>query len=326
MRVPDPVELQLTVPPEARAGRADKLLAALHPELSRSRWQKLFQEGRVWTEDRILSQKDKLYPGDMVQYTLPPPEPLDLRPVAMDLDVLYQDADILVLNKAAGLVVHPGAGTAEDTLVHGLLHHCAGRLPGIGGAERPGIVHRLDKETSGVMVVALTDRALASLAAQFAEREVKKHYIALVAGSPAPAEGLVDAAIGRHPTHRTRMACRADGRPARTAYRVEERFGGAAARVALRIHTGRTHQIRVHMQQLGHPLLGDRLYGFRETLLPAPSGCDPLAIPRVMLHAARLEIRHPADRRTLAFEAPAPGDIAGVIAALRARYTDGNSH
>jgi 23S rRNA pseudouridine1911/1915/1917 synthase len=322
----DQQERHLTVPADAAAERADKLLAALCPELSRSRWQKLFQEGRVWIEDRVLAQKDRLYPGDSVQFTLPAPAPLELQPVAMDLEVLHEDADILVLNKAPGVVVHPGAGTRDDTLVHGLLHHCAGRLAGIGGVERPGIVHRLDKETSGVMVVALSERAFQSLAAQFAERVVKKHYTALVAGVPDPPAGVVEAPIGRHPTHRTRMTCRDDGRPARTDYRVAEAYGAAASRMELRIHTGRTHQIRVHMQRLGHPLLGDALYGFRSARLPTPPGCAALDIPRVMLHAARLQIRHPADATARVFEAPPPADFRTLAAELQARYTVGNSH
>lgn len=303
-------ELQLTVPDTVRPDRADKLLAALHPELSRSRWQKLFAQGRVWQDDRALSQKDRLRPGDVVEFSLPPVEPLQLRPVPMDLKVLHEDADILVLDKEPGRVVHPGAGTGEDTLVHGILHHCRGSLSGIGGKERPGIVHRLDKETSGILVVAKTDAAFQGLAEQFSGRSIRKFYTALVKGLPQPASGSVDAPIGRHPVHRLRMDCRPDGRPALTDYAVQRDWGGAAALVWLRIHTGRTHQIRVHMKQLGHPLLGDTLYGYRD----AGGGRAVLPpVPRVMLHATRLEFAHPVSGQPMCIESPLPADFRALM-------------
>lgn len=313
-------ELLITVPEQLRAGRADKMLAQLHPGLSRSRWQKLFQGGRVWMDDRVLRQKDKLRAGDSVQVSLPPIEPLELRPVAMELAILFEDADLLVLDKDAGRVVHPGAGTGDDTLVHGLLHHCAGSLSGIGGTGRPGIVHRLDKETSGVMVVAKSEAAFQSLAAQFAEREVRKVYTALVAGVPNPSSGMIDQPIGRHPVHRTRMTCRPGGRPASTDYAVEVAFAAAASCVRLRIHTGRTHQIRVHLKHLGHPILGDPLYGYRDSLLPAVPGAAAIALPRVMLHATQLEFSHPLSGKAMAFTAPFPDDFADAQRQLRQRY------
>ncbi|MEX0327040.1 MAG: pseudouridine synthase, partial [Puniceicoccaceae bacterium] len=163
-------ELQLTVPGDARSDRADKMLARLYPTFSRSRWQKLFQDGRVWQDERVLSQKTRLRAGDVVDVSIPPMEPLELRPVEMDLTVVHEDTDLLVIDKEPGRVVHPGAGTGEDTLVHGILHHCRGQLSGIGGKERPGIVHRLDKETSGLLLVAKSDAAFQSLAEQFASR------------------------------------------------------------------------------------------------------------------------------------------------------------
>jgi 23S rRNA pseudouridine1911/1915/1917 synthase len=305
-------ERQLTVPADWPAGRADRLLAALCPEFSRSRWQKFFRDGRVWMDDRVLSQKDRLHRGDVVTVSIPPAVPLDLRPVPLPLRILHEDEAIIVLNKASGQVVHPGAGTGEDTLVHGLLHHCRGSLRGIGGTERPGIVHRLDKETSGVLVVAKTGPAHQSLVEQFAGRTVGKRYRALVAGIPAVAEGIMEDPIGRHPVHRTRMACRPDGRNARTDYHVERTWPTArVARLAFRLHTGRTHQIRVHMQARGHPLLGDRQYGYKPSWLPAG-----LSVPRVMLHASRLEFAHPVSGEPCAFEAGEPEDFRLLEAAL----------
>jgi len=302
-------ERQLVIPEGNRADRADKVLAALCPELSRSRWQRLFHEGRVWLEERVLVQDDKLHAGDLVQFSLPPPRPLALRPVPMELAIVHEDEALLVLDKEAGRVVHPGAGTGEDTLVHGLLHHCRGALRGIGGAERPGIVHRLDKETSGLLVVAKTEAAFQSLARQFAERRIEKFYTALAAGVPSPAEGAIEESIGRHPVHRVRMACRGDGRPARSDYAVQRQWGGAASLLAVRIHTGRTHQIRVHLRHIGHPLLGDRLYG-------GGLARGPVEVPRVMLHASQLAFTHPYTGKPLRLEAPLPPDFAGVIDAL----------
>lgn len=314
-------EIQLTVPEGRRSERADKVLAGLHSQLSRSRWQKLLKEGRVWLDDRVLGQTDRLRSGDTIQVSLPAPVPLTLRPVPMDLDILHEDEDLLVLNKAAGRVVHPGAGTGEDTLVHGLLHHCRGALTGIGGAERPGIVHRLDKETSGVLVVAKGEDAFRSLAEQFAAREVKKYYTALAVGVPEPASGCIETPVGRHPVHRTRMTCRADGREARTDYRVEASHGGVACRIGLRLHTGRTHQIRVHLKEIGHPLLGDRMYGYHEGRL----GALAIPVPRVMLHAARIEFLHPAGGGILSVEAPLPEDFLEVERLLE-EFAGGESH
>ena len=288
-----------------RVDRADKILARLYPELSRSRWQKLFQQGRVWMDDRALSQKSRLRAGDVVDFSIPPMQPLELRPVAMDLAVLFEDEHLLVIDKAAGVVVHPGAGTGEDTLVHGILHHCEGNLSGIGGVERPGIVHRLDKETSGVLLVAKSDAAFQSLSEQFSSRSIKKFYSALVQSIPDQLESTIEEPIGRHPVHRVRMACRPDGRPARTDYRVSRRWTHAAL-VDLQIHTGRTHQIRVHMKHLGHPVLGDTLYGYRpDTTIPQ--------VPRVMLHAHRVIFQHPQSGQEMELVAPLPGDFEQLM-------------
>jgi 23S rRNA pseudouridine1911/1915/1917 synthase len=303
-------ELQLTVPDDFRTDRADKILARIHPELSRSRWQKLFQAGRVWQDERVLAQKSRLRPGDVVDFSIPALKPLELRPVAMDLQILHEDDDLLVIDKEPGLVVHPGAGTGEDTLVHGILHHCKGQLSGIGGKERPGIVHRLDKETSGLLLVAKSDAAFQCLADQFANRTVRKYYTALVRGVPQPGQGRIEAPIGRHSVHRVRMAVREDGRHALTDYEVEEQWG-FASQVGLQIHTGRTHQIRVHLKHLGFPVLGDKLYGYKPLQI---TGFPD--IPRVMLHATRLEFEHPVTGMAMEMEAPLPADFVAVISAL----------
>ena len=298
-------DLQIVVPEGTRWTRADKILAKIYPDLSRSRWQKLFQAGRVWQEDRVLAQKNKLHAGDVVEFSIPAVEPIDLRPVEMPLSILFEDEEILVLNKDPGRIVHPGAGTGDDTLVHGLLHHCKGSLSGIGGKERPGIVHRLDKDTSGVMIVAKTDTAFQSLSEQFAGRSIQKFYTAIARGVPDPTEGTIEEPIARHPYHRVRMDCRPEGRPSKTDYWVE-RDWGKVAQIRLQIHTGRTHQIRVHLKHLGHSVLGDALYGYKEK-----EGMP--TVPRVMLHAQRLVFVHPVTGEEMTFEAPVPDDFQQVI-------------
>ncbi|MEX0322378.1 MAG: RluA family pseudouridine synthase [Puniceicoccaceae bacterium] len=311
-------DLQVVVPDGTRAERADKMLARLYPELSRSRWQKLFQDGRVWQDDRVLAQKHKLRAGDVVDFSIPPVEPLELLPVEMDLDVVYEDDDLLVLNKAPGVVVHPGAGTGNDTLVHGILHHCKGQLSGIGGKERPGIVHRLDKETSGVLVVAKSDAAFQGMAEQFAERSIEKFYTALVKGVPHENSGQIEEPIGRHPVHRVRMACRKEGRHALTDYRVFKHWGNLASKLDLQIHTGRTHQIRVHLKHLGCPVLGDVLYGYKSQAFVEGKPVDLPAIPRIMLHAARLRFNHPVNGEEMQLEASLPDDMQQVADELEA--------
>jgi 23S rRNA pseudouridine1911/1915/1917 synthase len=208
------------------------------------------------------------------------------------------------------MVVHPGIGTGEDTLVHALLAHCAGGLSGIGGVERPGIVHRLDKETSGLLVVAKHDEAHRALADQFASRTLRKEYLALVAGVPAAERGSIDRSISRHPVHRHRMTTGEGGRPSRTDWEVEKKFALRVALVRCRIHTGRTHQIRVHMKSLGHPVLGDTTYGWKpDPALPAP--------PRIMLHAEHLVFAHPMSGKEMDLHAPLPADFRMLLAALR---------
>ncbi|MDP0501419.1 MAG: RluA family pseudouridine synthase [Verrucomicrobiota bacterium JB022] len=303
-------EFSFQVDAKLHRERADKAVTARAEGLSRSAVQKLFAAGLVWREDAALSQKDKVLEGDWITYTVPPPRPLELRPVDIPLDVIYEDAECLAIHKPAGMVVHPGAGTGEDTLVHALLHHCRGQLSGIGGVERPGIVHRLDRETSGVIIMAKTDRAHQALSRQFAERQTDKRYLALVQGVPRDTAGKIDAPIGRHPVHRQKMAIVDHGRYALTDYFVEEAFGEVAARVRFHIHTGRTHQIRVHAQHLGYPLAGDPMYGFR-------ANAFAIEVPRVMLHAAELRIAHPTTGEPLVLQAPLPADFEALQGALR---------
>lgn len=291
--------------------RADKVLAAHLVDLSRSQVQRLLKDGRVWRDEVALTKSDKLNLGDVLTYSIPEPVPLELRPVDIPLEVLFEDDDFLALNKAPGMVVHPGAGTGEDTLVHALLHHCKGQLSGIGGVERPGIVHRLDRETSGVIVAAKSDRAFKALALAFAERAMEKYYTAIVAGVPALLSGRIEAPIGRHLNHRTRMMVREDGRSAKTDWKRREALGDAYALLDLRIYTGRTHQIRVHCAHFGHPLAGDANYGYR------PHPRDRVEFPRVMLHAAKLVLNHPVSGNPMIIEAPLPADFEQSIEALR---------
>lgn len=309
-------DLQVVVPEGTRAERADKMLARLYPELSRSRWQKLLQDGRVWQDDRVLVQKNKLRAGDVVDFSVPPVESLDLVPVEMDLEILHEDEDLLVLNKTAGVVVHPGAGTGNDTLVHGILHHCEGQLSGIGGIERPGIVHRLDKETSGVLIVAKSDVAFQGMAEQFASRSIEKFYTAMVKGVPGEASGQIEEPIGRHPVHRVRMACRKEGRYALTDYRLVKQWDTLASMLYLQIHTGRTHQIRVHLKHLGCPVLGDTLYGYKGQVIVDGSPEQLPEVPRVMLHAARVGFTHPVTGDSMSLEAPFPEDMQLAVDAL----------
>ena len=288
---------------EQRAPRLDAYLAAAHPDISRSRWKQLIEDGQIARNGTpIRKPNTPLALGDELRCTLPEPTPVGLVAADIPLAILYEDADLIVLNKPAGLVVHPAPGHAADTLVNALLHHCAD-LQGIGGELRPGIVHRLDKDTSGVLVVAKTEQAVANLVAQFSAHTVEKEYLALVWGTPKKSSGVVELPIGRHPVHRKKMAIVAQGRPALTRYETLA-ARPLAALLRVRIETGRTHQIRVHLAHLGHPVVGDTTYGRARHGLPAD-----LEIPRQMLHAHRLKIAHPRDGRPLEFTAPPPADF-----------------
>lgn len=300
------------IPAGVHRSRADKALAASFPEHSRSAWQRALDGGNVTRAGVPLGKKDEVSAGDALELEMPEVVPMDLTPADIPLDILMEDEHMLVINKAAGMVVHPGAGTGGDTLVHALLHHCAGSLSGIGGVERPGIVHRLDRETTGVMVVAKSDAAHRGLAEQFAERSLKKEYIALVSGVPRLLSGVVDQPIERDVRHRHRMTVTETGRPAKTDWVLEEKFatyGYSLFRCF--IHTGRTHQIRVHMKHIRHPLLGDRVYGWR------PDERLPTAPERVMLHAEQLKLAHPISGQALHLRAPIPADFAAMMSVLR---------
>jgi 23S rRNA pseudouridine1911/1915/1917 synthase len=288
--------------------RLDTFLRARFPALSRAAIQRLLEQGRIQVNGRAAKPAHHPRAGETISVRWPEPIPDRALPEEMPLDILHEDDDLLVLNKPPGLVVHPAAGHAEHTVVNALLHHCAGRLSGIGGVARPGIVHRLDKDTSGCLVVAKNDAAHLNLSAQFAARRVLKIYQALVCGKMPHACGDILAPIARHPSQRRRMAVtRTGGRQAHTSYRVLEQLNGVA-RVALRLHTGRTHQIRVHLEHLGCPVLGDLVYGKRQNLrLKNSTG---YLAPRQLLHAAKLSLLHPRTQRRMSFEAPLPEDFA----------------
>lgn len=295
--------------------RADKALAAAFPEHSRVAVQRAFDAGLVKLGEQVLTRDHTLLPGEALTFRFPETRPLELRPVEIPLDILYEDKHLLAINKPAGMVVHPGAGTGEDTLVHALLAHCAGSLSGIGGVERPGIVHRLDRETSGVMLVAKTDAAHRALSAQFAERSLQKEYLALVQGVPSLLSGSILKAIGRNPQHRHKMAVQepsAGGRDAHTDWEVVEAFDNKAALLRCIIHTGRTHQIRVHLKFLGHVIVGDDIYGWK-----ADGRFPELKADRVMLHAEHLVVTHPHTGRSLDLRAPLPPDLQALLKTLR---------
>lgn len=304
---------RLRVTPEAAGRRLDRWLAAQLPDLSRSRIQALIRQGHVTVSGRPVKAHRKLVPGEEVGVEIPEPTPAELRPEDISLDVLYEDADIIVLNKPPGLVVHPAPGHETGTLVNALLHHCKD-LSGTGGGLRPGIAHRLDKDTSGVLVVAKNEAALRGLVEQFKSRRVEKEYVALVSGVPKPPSGRVETRIGRSEHDRHKMSARPRrGRPAVTRYRTEETFGDVAL-LRLWPETGRTHQIRVHMNYLGHPVVGDGTYGRNRKAREMPALAE-----RQMLHAERIAFAHPRTGRRIERRAPLPPDMAAVLRALRSR-------
>ena len=299
-------EIELRVAAERARLRLDRFLALELPEFSRSRLQALINDGFVSRNGKQPRAKENVAAGDVIHVRVPAAEKIDAAPEAIPLQILFEDDDLLVLDKAAGMVVHPGAGNPTHTLVNALLSHCR-TLSGIGGKERPGIVHRLDKETSGCLVVAKNDAAHRELSRQFAARTMKKVYLALVAGRLKKTSGTIDAPIARHPVHRQRMsiAQTTRGRSALTEYRVV-RSGSDISLVECTLHSGRTHQIRVHLHHLGHPLLGDKLY--------APKHAK--AFPRQMLHAWKLGFSHPRSGEWREFEAPIPRDFEKALAGL----------
>jgi 23S rRNA pseudouridine1911/1915/1917 synthase len=304
---------EITVAQTLPLERLDAFLRTQFPGVSRGTIQRLLAEGHIRVNGRPAKPSHHPRAGEVVSVSWPAAQPAGAQPEDIPLEILYEDEDLLALNKPAGLVVHPAAGHAAHTLVNALLHHCAGHLSGIGGVARPGIVHRLDKDTSGCLVVAKNDAAHLCLSGQFAARTVEKTYEAIICGQWPGAGGEIDIPISRHRVDRKRMAAGA-GRPARTTFRVLQRLRGAT-RVEVDLHTGRTHQIRVHFQHLGYPVAGDLVYGRRPNArLRETAGC---AAPRLMLHARRLALTHPRTGRRLVFEAPIPADFARMSRLLR---------
>jgi 23S rRNA pseudouridine1911/1915/1917 synthase len=309
---------QFTVEKSLPSARLDKFLCDKFPAVTRGTLQRLIEEGHIRVNGNAVKPTHHPHAGETIEVHWPEAKPAEAQPEKIPLDILFEDKSLLVLNKAAGIVVHPAAGHEEHTLVNALLHHCEGSLSGIGGVARPGIVHRLDKETSGCLVVAKDDETHVALAEQFAEREVKKIYHALVCGEPGRATGEIRAAIARHPTHRKRMAVRddSDGRAAHTSYQILERLF-ATTLMEAQIHTGRTHQIRVHFQFIGHPLVGDDTYGAKQNA--RVKELTNYAAPRVMLHAKHLSFVHPRTRKPMDFEAPLPADFRAALKLLRVK-------
>ncbi len=301
---------------EAQAGlRLDRALAELLPDLSRERIKALIVEGQIVSGGRSLNPSMKVAVGQDYSITLPAPVALDAVAQDIPLDIVHEDADLIVVDKPAGLVVHPAAGNLDGTLVNALLHHCDGQLSGIGGVARPGIVHRIDKDTSGLLVVAKSDKAHEGLARQFKDHSIDRLYAAIVYGIPTPGSGTVDAWVGRSDADRKKMAVHREGRGkhAVTHYRVMERLRGAAM-MECRLETGRTHQVRVHMAHLGHPLIGDPVYGrerkgFKSIL-------ETLSFKRQALHAKRLGFIHPVTEEPLIFDSALPADMQELLSEL----------
>lgn len=308
----------VTLGAEAAGVRLDKALADAAPELSRARIQALIEAGAVTLNGAPITSGSAKATAGIYEIAVPAPLPADPQPEAIPLTVLFEDADLIVIDKPAGMAAHPGPGTESGTLVNALLHHCAGSLSGVGGVARPGIVHRLDKDTSGVMVAAKTDRAHAGLSALFATHDIERTYIALTRGAPSPGKSRIETRIGRSNTDRKKMAVlKSGGREAITDYRVEATYGapskpGAppmAARLACTLHTGRTHQIRVHMASKGAPILGDPVYGSGSPTAPVRAAIAEAGLARQALHAAVLGFVHPVTGEALRFETAPPEDM-----------------
>ncbi|MCD6035004.1 MAG: rluD [Rickettsiales bacterium] len=314
----------LSIPINARKERLDKYIALHIPELSRTRIKALIEGGHVCYGNglALTSGADKIRPGDTLTITVPPMEPTDMRPADIPLDVVYEDDALLVINKPAGLTVHPGAGNHQDTLANALLTHCKGKLSGIGGVERPGIVHRLDKDTTGLLVVAKNDKAHHALSKQLASRTLSRHYKALCWGEIIPHSGRIETQLGRSTKNRKKMAVlREGGKQAITHYHTEAVYGnGAISLVECRLETGRTHQIRVHMTHIGHGLMGDPSYGsgVRKISKHFPPEIDALVTQfgRQALHAAHMSFIHPDTNEVMEFDAPLPEDMATLCKAF----------
>jgi 23S rRNA pseudouridine1911/1915/1917 synthase len=315
--------IRAEVPAELAGERLDKFLAGAVPGLSRARIQALIADGLVSERGAPATKGSvKVAPGQIFDIILPQPEPARPKAEAIDLHILYEDSALLVLDKPAGMVVHPAAGNPAGTLVNALLAHCGESLSGIGGVKRPGIVHRLDKDTSGLMVVAKSDAAHQGLSAQFADRSLSRSYKAVVFGAPSPGEGSISAPIARSKSDRKKMAVAAAGKPAVTHYRVERALGPAASLVDCELETGRTHQIRVHMSHIGHPVVGDAAYGGRAARRGLERMSDTAkalaqSMGRQALHAYALRFVHPESGEEMEFESGLPADIRLLIETLQ---------
>ncbi len=302
------METRIFHPKRDDAGiRLDVYCAAQESSLTRSRIASLIRDGQLWVNGKPAKAGMKLNGGEEIRLEIPAPQPMELKAEDLPLDIVYEDGDIVVINKPRGMVVHPAVGNMTGTLVHALMYHCRD-LSGIGGTIRPGIVHRIDKDTTGLLVVAKTDRAHQSLTEQLAQRRMHRTYWALVEGV-VKNDGQVDAPIARHPVDRKKMAVVPGGREALTFYHVQERFT-AYTLLECRLATGRTHQIRVHMAHIKHPVVGDPVYGIRK---------QAFTLEGQLLHALRLELCHPVTGKTMEFSAPLPEDFAHVLQVLRRR-------
>ena len=288
--------------------RLDKYLAEQFPEQTRSYLQKLIKEGQVLVNGKTVKSGYQLSKGDEVSVTIPEPKELDVEPQKMDLDIVYEDEDVILINKPKGMVVHPAPGHTTDTLVNGLLYHCKDNLSGINGVARPGIVHRIDRDTTGILIVCKNDMSHNSIAAQLKEHSINRRYRALVHGNLKEDTGTVEGPIGRHPVDRKKMAINdRNGKPAVTHYTVLERFGNYTL-IECKLETGRTHQIRVHMTSIGHPLVGDEVYG--------PAKC-PFKLQGQCLHAMVLGFVHPRTGEYMVFSADLPEYFEELLKKLR---------
>ncbi len=310
---------QINLQVEANGSRLDRWLAEQLPEISRSRIQKLIEQGNVQVNGQVCtSKKATVQPGDRLQIDLPDAQPLELTPEEIPLEILYEDEHLLIVNKPVGLVVHPAPGHESGTLVHALLAHCTtlsglNSLPGIGGVQRPGIVHRLDKDTSGAIAIAKTDQAHQHLQAQLKAKTARREYLAIVFGAPSATSGTIDQPIGRHPVDRKKMAIVPEekgGRRAVTHWRVLERLGNYTL-MHFQLETGRTHQIRVHSSHMGHPIVGDPVYSSHRAI--------GVNLPGQVLHAWKLRLQHPVSQAPIEMTAPIPATFKKLIEVLQRR-------
>ncbi len=319
----DMVAKIVAISPEAAGARLDKTLAEHVDDLSRARIQALMAQGLVSLGGVVLTDASAKTQSGEYQILIPPPAPADPQPEAIPLSILYEDADLIVVEKPPGMAVHPAPGNETGTLVNALLHHCGDSLSGIGGVARPGIVHRIDKETSGVLVAAKSDAAHQGLSKLFATHDIDRVYVALVRGAPSPPQGTIQSRLGRSTHDRKKIAVlKTGGREAITHYRTERTFGPAdkptAARISCQLETGRTHQIRVHMASKGTPCLGDPVYGSGPPAAPVREAVAQAGLKRQALHAAVLGFVHPVTGERLRFESPLPDDMAQLEANLSA--------